>query len=456
MNAIVTIVIPSYNHEKYVPAAVDSCLSQTYRDLEVVVVDDGSQDNSVDLLRTRYAGDPRVKIVTQQNNGAHVAINEGIHQASGEYIAILNSDDLFSNRRIEVLMKEAQQCDGMSPLVFSDLEFIDDAGDPVLEHERAHGYRMLQRRCQETPIESLFLAGNVAMTSSNFFFPTALFHAVGEFAPLRYTHDWDWALRATVHHPPIWVRENLLGYRVHSSNTISESDIWCHIRENAFVHARAILTLKERTASTADPRGAVRDAYTALLHNESFPPLATLYFVVLGMVGFTEAQLLELATARDEEGDLRCLAGELSLPEDIFLSVKHLISMEKTISAQTALIEDRWAAMQQMGAIIRERDETIAAQAQMVEDRWTAMQQMGQEIENRDRRIAELRVRLADTEKTITSQAALVEERWVASQQRFDEIAHELSALKADPLIHMWLLLKNKLLSGVLRRTKSN
>ncbi|MGB4781975.1 glycosyltransferase family 2 protein [Candidatus Methylomirabilis sp.] len=396
MNTLVTVVIPSYNHEKYVAAAVDSCLSQTYRDLEVIVVDDGSQDNSVNLLRARYAGDPRIKIVIQQNNGAHAAINVGIHQASGEYIAILNSDDLFHGRRIEVLIQEAQQVDGIGSLVFSDLEFINDEGHPAPEHERAQGYRVLQQRCQKTPIESLFLAGNVAMTSSNFFFPKTLFHAVGEFSPLRYTHDWDWALRATVHCPPIWVRENLLSYRVHSLNTIAESDIWPHIRENAFVHAKAILTLKQRIASTDNPSRAVRSAYTSLLHNESFLPLATLYFIVLGIVGFTEAQLLELVTARAEEGDLRCLADKLSLPEDLFLSAKHLIEMRKIINSQTALIEDRWTAMQQMEAMIHERDETIASQTQMIEDRWAAMQQMGQEIGNRDRRIAELQERLAD------------------------------------------------------------
>ncbi len=391
MNTLVTVVIPSYNHEKYVAAAVDSCLSQTYRDLEVIVVDDGSQDNSVDLLQTRYAGDPRVKIVTQQNNGAHAAINVGIHQASGEYIAILNSDDLFHGRRIEVLIQEAQQVHGIGALVFSDLEFINDEGHPAPEHERADEYKMLQQRCQKTPLESLFFAGNVAMTSSNLFFSKALYDSVGEFAALRYTHDWDWALRATVHCPPIWVRENLLSYRVHGSNTISESDIWCHIRENAFVHAKAIWTLTQRLTPTDNPSRAGRNAYAALLHNKSFLPLPTLYCLVQRMAGVSGAQLLDLATTSDTEWDLQRLAGELGLPTGLFLSLQHILGREHTITAQTVLIEERWTAMQRMEAMIRERDETIAAQAQMVEERWTAMQQMSQEIDIRDRWIAELR-----------------------------------------------------------------
>jgi hypothetical protein len=293
-----------------------------------------------------------------------------------------------------VLVQEAQQVDGIGSLVFSDLEFINGEGHSVPEHERADEYRILQQRCQKTPLESLFFAGNVAMTSSNFFFSKALYDSVGEFAALRYTHDWDWALRATAHRPPIWVHENLLCYRIHGSNTISESDIWCHIRENAFVHAKAIWMLAQRPTPTDNPSQAGRNAYAALLHNKSFLPLPTLYCLVQRMAGVSEAQLLDLATTSDTEWDLQRLACELGLPTGLFLSLQHILGREHTITAQTVLIEERWAAMQRMEAMIRERDETIAEQAQMVEERWAAMQQMSKEIENRDQRIAELQERL--------------------------------------------------------------
>ncbi|PWB81933.1 MAG: hypothetical protein C3F08_00935, partial [Candidatus Methylomirabilota bacterium] len=67
--------------------------------------------------------------------------------------------------------------------------------------------------------------------------------------------------------------------------------------------------------------------------------------------------------------------------------------------AQATLIEERWAAMQRMEAMIRDRDETIAAQAQMVEERWAAMQQMGQAIADRDRQIAELQRELPEAKR---------------------------------------------------------
>jgi glycosyltransferase involved in cell wall biosynthesis len=478
MNTLVTVVIPSYNHEQFIATAVDSCLSQTYRNLEIVVVDDGSQDSSVELLETRYAGDRRVRLLTQQHKGAHAAINEGIRQASGTYIAILNSDDVFHDRRIEVLIQEAQKVQGLGALIFSDLECVDDNRQPVQEHERAIGYRVLQQLCQQKAIENVFLVGNIAITSSNFFFSKALYDSVGEFTALRYTHDWEWALRATLGRPPIWVRENLLSYRVHGSNTILEGDLWRHIHENAFIHAKAISAFGHRFASADDVSAVTRDAYISLLQNESFFPLATLYFVMQLETGLREAKSLEMVSVEHGKWDLQCLAEELNLPSDPFLSVRHIAAMKVAMASQAALIEERWAAMQQMEAIIRERDETIASQAQLIEERWAAMQQMEaiirerdetiasqaqlieerwaamqhmiRKIDGRDRWIADLQERLANADKTMASQVTLIDERWAAMQHmsqeidsrdrwiadlqgRLDEARRELSVLKEIP-----------------------
>jgi uncharacterized protein (DUF3084 family) len=158
--------------------------------------------------------------------------------------------------------------------------------------------------------------------------------------------------------------------------------------------------LAQRRGVTTGPSKAGRDAYAALLRNQSFLPLPTLYFLMQWMAGATDAMLLELATADEPEHDLQAVAGELGAPTGLFLSAQHMLTREHAIAAQAALIEERWEAMQRMEAMIRERDETIAAQGQMVEERWAAMQQMGQEIADRDRRIAELQARLADAEPT--------------------------------------------------------
>jgi teichuronic acid biosynthesis glycosyltransferase TuaG len=95
----VSVVIPSYNHASIVGETIHSVLNQSFRDLELIVVDDASSDGSQEVLRS-HAGDPRVKLtLLSQNVGAPVAMNVGAEQASGEYIAFCGSAKSWSNWR---------------------------------------------------------------------------------------------------------------------------------------------------------------------------------------------------------------------------------------------------------------------------------------------------------------------------------------------------------------------
>ena len=96
---LVSVVMPSYNHEKFVIEAAESVLNQSHRMLEFIVIDDGSRDSSVSLLKS--IKDPRMKLVVQENAGAHAAINRGLEMAQGDYLAIINSDDTFDPQRVE-------------------------------------------------------------------------------------------------------------------------------------------------------------------------------------------------------------------------------------------------------------------------------------------------------------------------------------------------------------------
>ena len=82
------IVIPSYNHVQYLPEAIESCLTQTVKPDEIIVVDDGSQDNSLEIAR-KYP----VKVISQTNRGLASARNSGIMNSTSEYILFLDSDD---------------------------------------------------------------------------------------------------------------------------------------------------------------------------------------------------------------------------------------------------------------------------------------------------------------------------------------------------------------------------
>lgn len=103
--ALVSVIIPLYNRENTIQRAVDSVLNQTYTDIEVLVVDDGSTDHSV-LMLHKYIDDDRVKVFCQkQNRGANAARNRGIREAKGEYIAFHDSDDAWVPDKLEKQLK---------------------------------------------------------------------------------------------------------------------------------------------------------------------------------------------------------------------------------------------------------------------------------------------------------------------------------------------------------------
>ena len=93
MEKLVSIVVPIYNQEKYLHRAMDSILSQSYRNIEVVAVDDGSTDSSADILSLYKSGDDRIRIVSKENGGLVDAVCAGIAASHGDYICFVDSDD---------------------------------------------------------------------------------------------------------------------------------------------------------------------------------------------------------------------------------------------------------------------------------------------------------------------------------------------------------------------------
>jgi glycosyltransferase involved in cell wall biosynthesis len=223
---VFSVIIPSYNHADYIASAIQSVLDQTWKDFELIVVDDGSQDNSLDII----AGftDPRIRLIAQENRGAHAAINHGLHEARGSYLAILNSDDQYLPQRLEKAF-QVFQAHPQTGLVSSYIEIIDSHGLP---DGIKHGYRDISPWLLEAP-ERSFRAGsdfktallteNYLGTTSNYIFPRSCLQSVGEFLPLRYTHDWDFALRVSHLFPIVLLEEPLVRYRVHPRNTIREN-----------------------------------------------------------------------------------------------------------------------------------------------------------------------------------------------------------------------------------------
>lgn len=91
--SLISIVVPVYNVGKYLPQCLDSIIGQTYQNLEIICVNDGSTDNSLDILEEYGAKDSRIKIVTQENHGASAARNRGMQEVKGKYLMFVDGDD---------------------------------------------------------------------------------------------------------------------------------------------------------------------------------------------------------------------------------------------------------------------------------------------------------------------------------------------------------------------------
>ena len=102
-NALVSVIIPVYNRADTIKRAIDSVLCQTYENLELILVDDGSTDGTVDVIKTFQ--DERVRMICQEHGGANKARNIGIAEARGEYIAFQDSDDAWYADKLDIQMK---------------------------------------------------------------------------------------------------------------------------------------------------------------------------------------------------------------------------------------------------------------------------------------------------------------------------------------------------------------
>lgn len=126
---LVSAVIASYNMAQYLPQAVHSVMAQTYRNVEIQIVDDGSTDNTTEVVR-QWEGDPRVRVHLQKNAGAANAKNEGMKRSRGAFIALLDADDVWKPDKLARQMPLFNR-DPEIGLVYSDYERMDGEGRPL-------------------------------------------------------------------------------------------------------------------------------------------------------------------------------------------------------------------------------------------------------------------------------------------------------------------------------------
>lgn len=227
MTPTVSVVMPAYNHERFVGAAVKSVLDQTEHDLELVVIDDGSRDQTASIVES--FDDKRIRLFRQENQDAYNALNRGIVESRGRFVSILNSDDVYHLDRLSRLLSVQRETG--AAFIFTDVTPITDRGDSIddpnhpwnLWHEGNRSFYFERRDLYRG-----FLHGNFMVTTSNLFMSREAADVVGGFAPIRYLHDYDYVFRLLSHfenQTRYLDDEKLLSYRLHGSNTLSEAAV---------------------------------------------------------------------------------------------------------------------------------------------------------------------------------------------------------------------------------------
>ncbi|MDR3687558.1 MAG: glycosyltransferase [Coriobacteriia bacterium] len=183
-----SVIIPAYNASEVLERTVRSALEQTYPDFEVVISDDGSSDDTLDVANALAKTDPRVRVVTGPNGGCSVARNRGVEAASGEFCVLLDSDDMLKPEYVATMSAFIDRC--------PDYDIYSCNGDRLMTQGRTEPFLSGPVYAGETSLvlDDIIIINHVFIMSA---FRRELFERLGGFrSDLRYAEDYDFWLRA--------------------------------------------------------------------------------------------------------------------------------------------------------------------------------------------------------------------------------------------------------------------
>jgi len=210
----VSVIIPAYNQAKYLRDAIDSVLNQTFQDLEIIIVDDGSIDETRDVVFSY--NHTRITYIHQKNKGLSSARNTGIKASIGNYLAFLDADDLFLPNKIENQIIALDNNPSLI-LVLSGWGFVDENGS-IISKIRPWG------KNPNLDLESWLIG--IPFVIHGALFRRDCFETIGMFdATLTGSEDWDLFIRiASSKYLMAWTKQILCSYRIHSSNMTRDPD----------------------------------------------------------------------------------------------------------------------------------------------------------------------------------------------------------------------------------------
>jgi glycosyltransferase involved in cell wall biosynthesis len=267
----ITIVIPVYNGANYLREAIDSALAQTYPDVEVIVVNDGSSDGgATEAIARSYEG--RIRYLSQQNGGVSAALNAGIREMTGDYLSWLSHDDVYLPHKVASQVAWL----GSAPegaVLFSDYEYIDGRGKVL-------GVKRFRGRVEAMHVE---LVTGDPVNGCTTLVPRRCFEVCGPFdVSLRTIQDYEMWSRLAGRFPFVHVPEVLVRSRLHPEQGVRT--VSTHYAETVQQLARFVEELQE---------GEIR-----LVHRGPLSGFYARLALRLKLRGFDEAARVAIAVGR--------------------------------------------------------------------------------------------------------------------------------------------------------------
>ena len=243
---LVSVIIPNYNCAEFVDKAIESVLSQTYKNIEIIVVDDGSTDNSIEILSSYLS---EITLVSQSNSGVSSARNSGLVKASGEYVCFLDADDVWFSNKIEIqishLLNNKKAC------VYTGIQLFEDNIGVIKFIEPQYKGKLWQR-FMWNPGKSVVLLG-----CSSAILPTEIAKSVGGFdTRFSMSADWDFFRKVADLVEIEYDLRCLVGYRQHPKS-MSQSNLFDYYKDMPMAFRNALKSwLIQRRISFFEARTA--------------------------------------------------------------------------------------------------------------------------------------------------------------------------------------------------------
>jgi len=442
----ISVIVPSYNCGKFLKRCLESVLTQTHDNLEVVIVDDGSTDDSVSIIQSIH--DDRVKILLRsENSGGAAALNTGLEQVTSDFVAICNSDDEWLPGKLEKQLAVMQSCEVAA--VFSDVHWIDEQGRIKPESEvPSHNAFAVKNRSRSEWLKALY-RGN-CLCHPSILIKRSVYDELG-FYDNRYRQlpDFDMWLRLVQKHDIFVMPDKFVRFRLRdgggNTSSVSVDNSTRDANEQAFILDKFFRELSlENFLGAFGCRKAPNDPGFCLMLEKVFF-LATEPFKCKNLLKHIALKLLHEFMAADDSLEKLAAYDENFQSIYCFSGIFSPFSTPREMNSLSFKEKQKlmdWAGFQRLEAIVphfvnylyaspvEESVDHVAANEKL--NRKLAAARL--EIKERDERISDFksRVRKLEGDLSLTaSEKILVEKQLTAKEEQSSHLMREIAELRA-------------------------